>query len=182
MKIIVGLGNPGDQYEGTRHNVGFMAVDELALRQGLAWGKDKRSNSQVAKGEGFLLVKPLSFMNRSGQSVRSVLDYYKLIPRKMGLFTAKDADLSEILTVIHDDLDIDLGKYKVAAGSSSAGHNGVSSVIEHLKTKNFTRARIGINTDLRKQVPAEKFVLDRFSKEEMEAVNYAINGALKELE
>lgn len=164
MKIIVGLGNPGDQYQRTRHNAGFEALDILLGEA--KWQQNKKFKALVYEAGDRLYVKPLTFMNNSGLAVRAVLDYYGLLPKKFGVFKVKDSDLAEVLTVIHDDLDIDLGKYKIAAGSRSAGHNGVQSIIDHLGTKNFKRVRLGIKTELLEKIPADKFVLARFTAEE----------------
>ena len=169
MKIIVGLGNPGSKYESTRHNIGFMVVDKLARQQNLIWDEDKKCKALVAKGSDYLLVKPQTFMNDSGESVSALVRYYHLLPRTI-FGTKKDSDLSSIVTVIHDELDLPLGKNKLAVNSSSAGHNGVQSIIDHLKTKNFQRIRIGISTDDRKNIPGDKFVLQRFSDDEMKKV------------
>lgn len=173
MHIILGLGNPGPTYEKTRHNLGFMILDELAQMKGLSWKKDNSSNSLVAEGIGYLLVKPQTYMNNSGKTAATLLRYYKLVPK--GIFgLKKDSDLSSILTVIHDELDLPLGVYKMSVNSSSAGHNGVQSIIDHLKTKNFSRVRVGINTEARKQIPGDKFVLQSFSKQEMETIKKLI--------
>ena len=140
MKIIIGLGNPGKKYELTRHNVGFMALNAIAKKLGLSWQENKKFKAKIAKNQNLILVKPLTFVNNSGQAVQAVLSYYKLLPKKLGLLKKKNSDLSDILTVIHDDIDISLGKYKISIGSRSAGHNGVQSIISHLKTKNFNRS------------------------------------------
>jgi len=221
MKIIVGLGNPGEKYKNTRHNAGFMAVDALARRLGLVWQKNKKFNAEIAiqktpliaaaraaakagqatatagqagqagqaaakataragqAGQveigGIVLMKPLTYMNNSGQAVRLILSYYKLLPKKFGLIKKKDGDLSETLIVIHDDIDIELGKYKIAIGSGSAGHNGVRSIIDSLKTKNFQRARIGVKTEMLNKIPTDKFVLQKFTDKELEIVNGVIS-------
>ena len=169
MKIIVGLGNPGAQYDKTRHNVGFKILDSIVGEAN--WHLDKKFNAYVCEKNGDLFIKPLTFMNKSGESVAAVLNYYHLIPKKLGIFKTKDADLTEILTVVHDDLDVDLGKFKIALNSSSAGHNGVQSIINYLKTKNFKRIRVGVRTELRAKMPADKFVLGRFSEEELKNIN-----------
>lgn len=166
MNIIIGLGNPGKKYEDTRHNIGFMVVDELARQDSLTWQEEKKNKALVAKGADYLLVKPQTFMNDSGQTVAALLRYYHILPRSI-FGIKKDSDLTSSLTVIHDELDLSLGKYKVANNSSSAGHNGVQSIINHLKTKNFQRIRIGISTESRKNIPGDKFVLQRFSDEEI---------------
>ncbi len=171
MKIIVGLGNPGEKYKNTRHNVGFMLLDDLALEKKINWQMNKKFNAQIAKNGEFILVKPLTFMNNSGQAVQAVLSYYNLLPKKLGFLKTKDSDLTEILTVIHDDLDIELGKYKITNESGSAGHNGVADIINRLKTKKFRRFRIGIKNKNTEIIKAEKFVLQNFSKEEKEIIN-----------
>jgi PTH1 family peptidyl-tRNA hydrolase len=179
-KIIAGLGNPDKRYEHTRHNAGFMALDLLAKTNGLEWKENKKFNSLTAILGQTLLLKPQTYMNNSGQAVRSVLSYYKLLPKNL-LSIKKDSDLSEVLTVIHDDLDISLGKYKISTDSRSAGHNGVQSIIDHLKTKNFKRIRIGILTELKDKMPGEKFVLDNFGKEEIEPLKEVLEKVLNEL-
>jgi PTH1 family peptidyl-tRNA hydrolase len=179
MKIIVGLGNPGEQYEKTRHNAGFMALD--VILGDVKWKMDKKFNAFIFEKGGDIFVKPQTFMNNSGISVRAILDYHHLLPRKMGIVRKKDIDLSDTLIVIHDDLDIDFGKYKISIGSRSAGNNGVESIINHLKTKNFKRIRMGIKTERREHVPAEKFVLERFNQQEMETVKELSESVAKEL-
>ncbi len=169
MNIIVGLGNPGEKYQKTRHNVGFMFLDFLAGTD-TSWKFNKKFNAFILEKGYDILVKPQTFMNNSGMAVRAVLDYYKLTPKKFGLFTNKDSDLSGVLTVIHDDLDIDFGNFKTSIGAGSAGHNGVSSIISHLKTKNFKRIRLGINNEFKSNVSGENFVLQNFSKDELDKI------------
>ena len=181
MKIIVGLGNPDKKYENTRHNVGFMAIDALAEKLGLTWEESKKFRAQICQSGNTIFVKPQTFMNNSGQSVRAVLAYYKLLPKKLGVFKVKDSDLSEILTVIHDDIDISLGKYKISIDSRSAGHKGVESIITHLKTKNFKRVRIGIRTEMANRMPADKFVLEKFREEELKIMDNLIAKLITEL-
>jgi len=169
MKIIVGLGNPGDQYRDTRHNVGFIAVEMLAGPEA-SWKFNKKFKSLVCEVGDKLFLKPETFMNNSGQAVVAALSYYGLLPKRLGIFKEKGADLSDSLYVIHDDLDIDFGKYKVTADSRAAGHRGVQSIIDHLKTQKFSRARIGIRNELREKIPTEKFVLGKFSHDERQEV------------
>lgn len=167
MKIIVGLGNPGEQYKNTRHNAGWIFLD--GLLGDVKWSENKKFNALIHEDGDCLFIKPLTFMNESGSSVRKVLDYYGLLPKNFGLIGKKDSDLNDVLTVIHDELDLDFGTYKVATDSGSAGHRGVQSIIDHLKTKKFTRLRLGIKNELlRTHIPPEKFVLDNFSREEKE--------------
>lgn len=170
MKIIVGLGNPGEKYEKTRHNVGFMFLDFLSGNSD-SWVFNKKFNALIFEKGDLVLIKPLSFMNNSGLVIRSFLSYYKLLPKKMGLIIEKNSDLSDLLTLVHDDLDIDFGSFKKSFNSSSAGHNGVQSTIDNLKTKNFKRIRIGINNQFRKHLSGADFVLQRFSKEELSEID-----------
>jgi peptidyl-tRNA hydrolase, PTH1 family len=174
MHLIVGLGNPGNEYKTTRHNAGFMAVDFLAAKNGLAWKMDKKFNAEIIKDGDTLYLKPQTFMNESGTSVQAVLAYYKLLPKTLGIMTKKESDLSDILTVIHDDLDVDFGKTKESVDSRSAGHRGVESIINNLKTKNFRRIRIGIRSSLQGKIPTEKFVLQNFGTEEMDVIKKVI--------
>jgi PTH1 family peptidyl-tRNA hydrolase len=181
MKLIIGLGNPGKEYEKTRHNTGFLAVDRIAsVFNFSAFSFHQKFNAEVSTGtinnKRIILVKPQTFMNSSGQSIQAILDYYKIN--------------SEDIIVIHDDLDIMLGKYKISKNRSSAGHKGVQSIIDHLGTKDFTRIRIGIKGVNRansfhlpvvesKKIPTERFVLERFSKKEMEIIEETIKEITK---
>lgn len=134
--LICGLGNPGREYEKTRHNVGFLVVDKI-LRD-MSDSSDFHSESNfysfiaetIVKDTKFIFAKPKTFMNNSGKAIKSIKDYYKI----------SDEDV----LIAHDDLDIILGSYKISFGSQSAGHHGIDSIIEHLGHKNFWRARIGI--------------------------------------
>lgn len=164
MHLIIGLGNPGKQYENTRHNAGFLVLDEICA----AWKFPEFENSSkfgalisegIKNNEKWLFVKPQGFMNKSGESVKKIMDFYKL-PKKN-------------LTVIHDDLDIDLGTYKISADSSAAGHNGVQSIIDQLGSQQFKRIRLGIEGAEKKKeriIPGEVFVLQDFSEEELRQI------------
>jgi len=169
MKVVVGLGNPGEQYKKSRHNIGFMFLDFIAGEKA-DWKFDKKFNALILEEADRVLIKPLTFMNNSGMAVRAFLDYYKLLPKKLGLFTGKNNDLTSILTVVHDDLDLDFGRVKVSVNSSSAGHRGIESIISHTKTKNFKRIRFGINNEFRSKISAEKFVLQNFSSDELDSL------------
>jgi PTH1 family peptidyl-tRNA hydrolase len=160
MNLIIGLGNPGKEYERTRHNAGFLFLDFLRD----SWGFPGFSTSArwkgavsegVRNGEKTILLKPETFMNRSGDSVRSIMDFFKLSP--------------EDLTVIHDDLDIESGRYRVTEGSRAAGHNGVADLIEKIGTQDFRRIRIGIGRPP-ENIPTEKYVLTPFTQEERETL------------
>jgi len=177
MRIIVGLGNPGDQYAKNRHNAGFMALD-LLLGE-VKWQENKKFRALLYESGNCLYVKPQTFMNNSGQSVQIIMSYYGLLPKSLGLFNKKDTDLNDVLTVIHDDIDIEIGKWKIASDSRSGGHNGVGSIIQHLKTKNFRRIKIGVKNELlRTKIPAEKFVLQNFNSEEKEIIKGVLNKAI----
>lgn len=149
MKLLVGLGNPGNKYRNTRHNVGFMILDSYAKSRGL---KFKHNNkSEVAIGDQLILLKPLTFMNNSGSEVKRVMNYYKISP-------------ADVL-VIHDDKDLLFGNFKIKFDSSSGGHNGVQDIISQLKTQKFSRLKIGIDSDYNRDTV--DFVLSNFSKEEI---------------
>ena len=171
MKLIIGLGNPGEEYKKTRHNAGFLAVDEIVLSSKYQVLSTRlKFNAEILNGiidnEKIILVKPMTFMNNSGQAVKAILDYYKIKP--------------ENIIVIHDDLDISLGEYKISKNKNSGGHKGVQSIIDHLGTKDFMRIRIGIMTE-NKKTPTEKFVLERFKEEEMEIVEGVIEEVVKNI-
>ncbi len=164
MKLIIGLGNPGKDYRKTRHNVGFEVVDEIVKRYNFEQLKlESKFDSDICKGtidgKTAIVAKPQTFMNNSGKAVRSIMDYYKIN--------------IDNLIVIHDDLDIKLGNYRISKGKNSAGHNGVRSIIDHLATKDFERIRIGIGID-DKRIPTEDFVLSAFQVDEAEIIHKII--------
>ena len=166
MKLIVGLGNPGRRYKKTRHNVGFMIIDELVDK----WQKSKKTNCVYSKQEDIEYIKPLSFMNNSGKAVRSVKDKHKIKP--------------ENIIVIHDDVDLPFGEVRISKNVSSAGHKGVLSIINELGTQDFTRIRIGINPRLaggqaNRKVDTERFVLEKFTKEENKQLDEIIKQAIE---
>ena len=139
MKCIIGLGNPGKEYETTRHNAGFLCMDFLKESLGFdSFTSDKKMSAEISTGmlggEKVLLVKPTTFMNNSGTTVQALMQFYKLAP----------ADI----VVIHDDLDIDRGVYKTTLSSRPAGHNGVADIIEKIGTQDFFRVRLGIGRPL----------------------------------
>ena len=158
MKLIVGLGNPGREYENTRHNIGFICVDNYANNNNLDSFKEKFNGAYTKfmhNGEQVILLKPLSYMNLSGTVVRKYVDYFKIQP-------------SDIL-VIHDDLDMPTGKIKLKANSSSGGHNGIKNIIQELNTQNFNHLKIGISKDNRMDV--KDYVLGKFTQEEKNLIN-----------
>jgi len=174
MNIIAGLGNPGIEYQNTRHNAGFLAVDALVKAKGGTWEKSKKFQAEIAKCGETLFMKPLSFMNESGRSVQALLSFYKLLPAKIGFLRTKDAELGAVLTVIHDDLDIALGKWKISTDSRSAGHNGVQSIINKLKTKKFRRIRLGVMGDKPAAMAGRDYVLQKFKDEELALLKLCI--------
>lgn len=167
MKLIVGLGNIGKEYINTRHNAGFMAIDKLLAGQ--IARPDSKFEAEVFKSGEMLLCKPTTFMNESGRAVRKVLDFYKL-----GI---KD------VAIIHDDLDIDLGEYKIQKGIGPKVHNGVTSVEECLGSKDFLRVRIGINNRDKNSFGGSgaDYVLSKFTADEEEIMNDTIEEAMDEL-
>ena len=169
MYIIVGLGNPGKKYNETRHNVGFRAVDLLAMKNNI---EIKKIKFKALYGEGrianekVILVKPQTFMNLSGESLREVMQFYKIG--------------TDRLIVVYDDIDIKIGSIRIRAKGSAGTHNGMKSIIYQLQDDSFCRIRIGIgkpeNCDL------ADFVLSRFRKEEVSLINESINKAVLTIE
>lgn len=169
MKLIIGLGNPGEKYKKSRHNAGFLAINKIADNlQFPSFEFHRTFNAEISQdmidSEKVILAKPQTFMNNSGETMEAILSYYKMGP--------------ESVIVIHDDLDIAIGEYKISKNRGSAGHRGVQSIIDYLDTKDFTRVRIGIGVKYNglavlfkeedhKKIPIEKFVLQRFNDEEM---------------
>lgn len=178
MKLIVGLGNPGKQYENTRHNVGFMVLDQLqqTLAPQETWKKDKSNALTLAVKHdktSLLLVKPQTYMNNSGIAVKNLLSFYK-IPLQN-------------LYVIYDDLDLPLGEIRIKKEGSSGGHNGLQSIIDMAKSETFHRVRIGIGRPIAKEDNAlqkqqiTNYVLERFSIEEREKVQEVIQKTTQSL-
>lgn len=160
-KLIIGLGNPGPEYQWTRHNLGWLSLTELMKSlPDSNWNNNKQSNSLVAKanigGESVVLMKPLTFMNQSGRSIREYLDYFK--------------GTTEQIIVVYDDVDLELGRMKISNQGGSAGHNGVKSIIKELKTDNFLRIRLGVKNKKLAKIPTDKFVLQPFGLFEKQKV------------
>lgn len=165
MKIIIGLGNPGDKYKDTRHNVGFMVVEKLAHELGgadIRWERIQKHKAWIAKTGEVILVKPETYMNASGVAAKSIADFYKVKP--------------EDIWVVQDDLDLPLGKIRIRVGGASAGHHGIDSLIRELGSDKFVRIRLGIGRGKsgssvvadRKlhQSSVVQFVLSRFGRSE----------------
>jgi PTH1 family peptidyl-tRNA hydrolase len=159
MKLIVGLGNPGEKYERTRHNVGFRVLDAL----GLNFSHEKKFNADVAKDGDVLYCKPLTFMNNSGQAVRALVDYYKIDP----------ADV----TVVYDDKDLQFGTIRLRSVGSAGGHNGVRSIIGNLGTNEFGRVRVGVAAKSPIDNTAD-FVLARFTPDEEDRLPQIIDASV----
>ena len=177
MRLILGLGNPEDKYAGTRHNVGFIFADKLKEHWAFpAFAFNKNFNAEISKGTidsvEVMLAKPQTFMNLSGVATQAILSFYKLTP-------------NDIL-VIHDDLDIALGKYKLATDSSAAGHNGVRDIIEKLGTQKFHRVRVGIGQEIDGapvcRLGAHDFVLGKFSADEAVVLSTISKAIIEEIE
>ena len=161
IRLVVGLGNPGAEYNRTRHNVGFEVVDFLASEWGLAWQHSKSWHALWAKGEKAILVKPASYMNRSGEPLSAVAGFYKIEP-------------AEILVVL-DDFALELGRLRLRPEGSAGGHNGLESILNHLGTDGIPRLRIGIGAAPNEG--AVNYVLGRFLAEEVPVVEKTIERA-----
>lgn len=165
MKMIVGLGNPGKEYENTRHNVGFMAIDKIALKNHVTLNSKKGNGIYTIfekENEKILLLKPLTYMNLSGEAVKALMQYYKIA-------------VSDIL-IISDDLDMPTGKIKLKYKGSSGGHNGLKNIEQHLKTQEYKRLKIGISNN--KNYDTKDYVLGRFSIEEKEKIDSVLNTVI----
>ncbi|MGC9031507.1 MAG: aminoacyl-tRNA hydrolase [Minisyncoccia bacterium] len=163
MLIIIGLGNPGKNFKFTRHNLGFLVLDKFQKKNnfpGFSFNKDILSDKteKILAGKKIVLIKPKTFMNSSGLAVKKILKNYKI----------KKGDIKENLLIIHDDIDLPFGKIKISVNKNSGGHKGVQSIIDTIKTKNFSRIRIGIAKE--KKEKAEKLVLKNFTKEEINLI------------
>lgn len=165
MKCIVGLGNPGRQYEKTRHNIGFMVLDELARRHNWTLNKSKFNGHYTVEqlaGEKVLIVEPQTYMNLSGECVRPLIDFYGIAP--------------EDVLCVYDDLDLPAGRIRLREAGGHGGHNGIRSMIQHLGTKEFKRIRLGIGRP-KGQMAVVDYVLGRFAADEESEVLKSIELA-----
>lgn len=148
MKLVIGLGNPGKEYERTRHNIGYRVVDKLAAQQGWKWN-ERRSRAVLASGnlglEKVTLAKPITYMNLSGEAVGELMRWYKLQP--------------EDVLVVYDELDLPVGKVRLRSSGSAAGHNGMKSIIRHLHTDSFPRLRVGVGHPTNSHIEGKDHVL-----------------------
>ena len=174
MKLIIGLGNPGEKYQQTRHNVGFVFVEALQKKYKFPdFSYNKKFFADIAEGciecKKIILVKPQTFMNHSGKSVQALIDFYKITPHD--------------IIVVHDDLDIEIGDYKVSTDTRAAGHNGVQNIIDTLGTQDFVRIRIGAEKlggrSERGKISGEKFVLAQFDDDESTALQNVCEKIMK---
>ena len=159
MKCIVGLGNVGQEYEKTRHNVGFMAVDAFATQEDLNWATKSKLHADIAQGDGLLLVKPTTLMNRSGNAVQAIKQFYKI-------------ENNDIL-VICDDIDRNFGELRIRQGGGDGGHKGLKDLIAHIG-EDFWRLRIGVANEHRQLNDAADFVLSNFTKDELATISSSI--------
>lgn len=162
MKLIVGLGNPGKEYEKTRHNMGFMALDAFAYKYNFSFNKNKFQGlyaEGMLDGEKVLLLKPQKYMNLSGEVIREFVEYYKIA-------------IEDIL-IIHDDMDLEVGSYKLRYKGGSAGHNGLKNIEANLKTQEYKRIRIGISRN--KDLDVVDYVLGKLSQSELEQVQTVLD-------
>lgn len=170
MKLIIGLGNPGKPYEHTRHNIGFDVIDALSLKWGAPLNQSKFNGmyASVHRPEGkVILVKPLTYMNLSGECVRPLMDYF-------------DIEVEDIV-VIYDDLDLETGKLRLRQKGSAGGHNGIKSLIQHLGTQEFDRIRVGVSRPPAGMKVAD-YVLSKFSKDDQPVVEDAIKKSCDAVE
>ncbi|KUP04218.1 peptidyl-tRNA hydrolase [Bacillus coahuilensis m2-6] len=165
MKLIVGLGNPGAKFDGTRHNIGFEVIDELAKRFNVALDQSKFKGVYSIvrhEGEKFILLKPLTYMNLSGESIRPLMDYY-------------DIDIED-LVVIYDDLDLPVGKLRLRQKGSAGGHNGMKSTIAHLGSQQFNRIRLGVDRPP-SGMTVPNYVLGKFTASEQPLVEEVVKAS-----
>jgi len=169
MYLIVGLGNPGKQYQKTRHNIGFEVISDFQCRlsDSAGWKLNKKFQAEISEikngSEKILLLKPQTFMNNSGQAVKAVTKFYKIKP--------------ENILIIHDDKDITFGEIKIQIGRGDAGHNGIKSIIQHLGTKDFIRLRIGLKPNRACKKEIADFVLGKFTPNEQKLLPKVIQKA-----
>ena len=173
MKLIVGLGNPGSEYQDTRHNVGFMVIEKLAKelsKEQISWKEEEKFKALIVKIGDVILVKPITFMNSSGEAISSIMHYFKCVPSDVW--------------IVHDDIDLPLGKIRIRQKGGTAGHNGVASILDALKSDTFVRFRMGIGRGKESTGPNENknlshrsviaFVLSRFNQSEAGSLKHLV--------
>jgi len=165
MKLVVGLGNPGKNYEGTRHNVGFMTIDKIAYKYNVELNKSKFDGKYidlVINDQKVILLKPQKYMNLSGEVIKNFMDYFKI-------------NINDIL-IIHDDLDLEVGYYRLKIKGGSGGHNGLKNIEKNLNSKEYKRLKIGISNN--KNIDTKNYVLGKFTDIEMKKISDVIDIAL----
>ena len=166
MKLIVGLGNPGNEYTNTRHNMGFMVIDKILNELNLNFTKNKHKGVYVQtkiKGNDVIILKPMTYMNLSGDSIKEVMNYFKI-------------NVDDIL-VFYDDMDTNVGSLRLRLSGSAGGHNGLKSIIANLGTDKFKRIRVGIGKD--PQIDIINYVLGKPKKEDLDKIDEATTKAMK---
>ena len=169
--LLVGLGNPGTQYENTRHNVGFLVADELAERQNAPIQRLKfkaLTNLLTISGEKVLVMKPVTYMNLSGEAVRQAVDFYKIPPERV--------------LVVSDDTALAVGRLRIRKGGSAGGHNGLKNIIQHLGTDQFPRLRVGVGEKPHPDYDMADWVLGKFVGEDKKTVDAAVKRAADAIE
>jgi len=172
MKLIIGLGNPGLPYKNTRHNIGFQVLDDFLATSNLfnsvpKFKIEKKFKAEIFKSDNFILAKPQTFMNNSGQTVKALKNFFKI-------------ELENII-IVHDDIDLPIGTIRISQNSSSGGHKGLDSIISNIQSKNFIRLRIGIANGMRKKIPADKFVLQKFNPNDKKILRNKMPNILEAL-
>lgn len=165
MKLIVGLGNPGKEYENTRHNIGFMVIDKLSIQLSIPLSNNKFEGlygKGKYKGEDVVLLQPLTYMNNSGECIQKVMKFFKI-------------EKDDVL-IIYDDLDLPAGKLRLRISGSAGGHNGIKSIIAHLGGETFNRIKVGI--DRSKVIPVVDYVLGKFTNDEIISIENGINQSV----
>lgn len=172
-RLIVGLGNPGAEYESTRHNIGFRVIDAFAKRVGaVSWKRERRLKCDIAsfvdeKGENIILLKPCGFMNASGVSIQKAASFFKIPPSEM--------------IVIYDEINLNVGEQKVSVKGSSGGHNGIADILQRMPAV-FTRLRLGVGPKSIKEMDLADFVLGKFGKDEESFIAASMESFLESLE
>ncbi len=164
MHLIVGLGNPGEKYKKTRHNVGFSFLDQLAEKHSFSFSDSKwkaKTCKTILWGEPVVLAKPETFMNLSGESVGRIASYFKIAAEK--------------IVVVHDELDLPTGRVKMVVDRGPGGHKGIVSIISHLNSKNFARIRIGVGRPKSEMMEVSSFVLGKFEGAELQDIEKMYN-------
>ena len=166
MKLILCTGNIGEKYAFNRHNAGFMVADLMGYEKSFDFRLESKLKCYLAKYQDFIVIKPTTYMNLSGEALSLVMNYYKIKP--------------EDVLIVYDDLAIDLGTLRFKGSGSDGGHNGIKSIIQHIGTNKFARLKVGIGPQ--PPIPSENFVLGNFSKEQMPILKETLKTAVEAIE